>query len=145
MRDTLPTDDRRGQDVADCLLIMEVGSRRPSWLGSPDAAVVLVQPPEEPAFDFASRAIGTISGLTGRLRRVVVAAGWESGDEVFDARCRIARAAAAGVALKAGSLLFSCHQEIGVGVRHELFAIAGVLIEEVADTRVGVAVRFEDC
>lgn len=105
--------------------------------------MVLVQPPGESSVDFALRAVTTIADLAGHLRRVVVAAGAESGREIFDARCRIARAAAAGVAHKAGSLLLSCHERFGAPVQHELFAIAGVLLEEVGDTRVAVAVRIE--
>jgi hypothetical protein len=87
--------------------------------------------------------VDAIRMLGGRLRHVVFAAGAATGQDVFDARCRIARAAAASVALRAGSLLFAGHERLGASVRQELFAIAGVLLEGVADTRVAVAVKFD--
>jgi hypothetical protein len=114
----LPPSGREPQDAAGsieacCLLVMEAGSRWPSWLEAPPASRVLAQNAEESASEFSSRvlrAIRSIQSLDQELDAVVIAAGWTADDEQsLFGRSLIARAAAHAMNGRAGTLLLSGH------------------------------------
>jgi hypothetical protein len=74
----------------------------------------------------------------------VLAASGSQGDDVFAARCAMARALLTHMAvLGEGKLALSAPDALPATARHELLDLAGTLISQLAGSPLSVAVRFD--
>ncbi len=138
-----------GQQVV--LVIMEHGSDFPTWVEecrsrTPDAIVIAQQGDEAPA-ELALRVVRRLQALEARGRTVstsVLAAGDASDDEVFESRCRVARALLTHMSLQdsSGGLVFAGREVGDDEARHELMALAGTLMEQLTGTQLSIGLRF---
>ncbi len=134
-----------------CVVVMEAGGEWPDFVEADDQrpvnwAVVPQQPDETPA-ELALRAAHRVEALVASgaaLDTVVIAAGSRHNDEVFAARCAVARALIQAMSASRGSrLLFSAPATLPPSARHELIALAGTLAAQSRDTALDVGVRFD--
>jgi hypothetical protein len=133
------------------LVIMEHGSTWPSWVEecrtrTPDAIVIAQQNDEAPA-ELALRVMHRLGVLEARGRTVatsVLAAGDGSDDEIFEARCRVARALLDHMSSQgsSGGLVFAGHGAGYAEGRHELMSLAGTLMDQLAGTELSIGLRF---
>lgn len=133
------------------LVIMEHGAAWPSWVEecrtqTPDAIVISQQGDETPA-ELALRVFRRLQALEARGRSVatsVLAAGDGSDDEVFEARCRVARALLGHMSVQgqSGGLVFAGHEAGDAQGRHELMSLAGLLMDQLAGTDLSIGLRF---
>lgn len=133
------------------LVIMENGSDFPTWVEecrdqTPDAIVIAQQRDETPA-ELALRVVRRLHALEARGRTVstsVLAAGDGSDDEIFEARCRVARALLTHMSLQnaSGGLVFAAREAGADEARHELMSLAGTLMEQLAGTDLSIGLRF---
>lgn len=134
-----------------CVVVMEAGAEWPEFVESDEGrpvnwAVVPQQPDETPA-ELALRATRRVEALVSsgaELETVVIAAGSLHNDEVFAARCSVARALIQVMSARGGSrLVFSAPANLPVSARHELIALAGTLAAQSHGTALDVGVRFD--
>lgn len=127
-------------------MIMETGSLFPAWIGRDAVCSLVLQGASESAAELASRSIRTIREIRstrGSLRTVVLAAGNRLGDDVFESRCLVCRAAVANMPARKPSLLvFDGHRGLSPEARHELLSLAGALTLQLAGTKVAIRVRL---
>lgn len=135
-----------------CVVVMEAGGEWPDFVESDDGrpvnwAVVPQQPDETPA-ELALRATRRVEALvsgSAKLDTVVIAAGARHNDEVFAARCSVARALIQVMSERGGSrLVFAAPANLPASARHELIALAGTLAAQLHDTPLDVGVRFDE-
>ncbi len=135
-----------------CVVVMEAGGEWPDFVESDNGrpvnwAVVPQQPDETPA-ELALRATHRVEALVSggaALDTVVIAAGSRHNDEVFAARCSVARALIQEMNARGGSrLLFSAPANLPTSARHELIALAGTLAAQSHGTPLDVGVRFDE-
>lgn len=133
-----------------CVVVMEAGGEWPDFVEAEDGrpvnwAVIPQQPDETPA-ELALRAQQRVEALVASgatLDNVVIAAGSRHNDEVFAARCAVARALIQVLSNTDGSrLIFSAPASLPASARHELIALAGTLAGQSRDTSLDVGVRF---
>jgi hypothetical protein len=140
-------DPSSGSIEACCLLVMEAGSRWPTWLEAPPAGRIVAQNSDETPSEFSSRvlrAMRSIQNLGQALDAVVIAAGWTSDDEQsLFGRSLIAKAAARAMDGRPGMVLLSGHDRLPESARHELLATACALANQLVGTGIDVRVRFE--
>jgi len=135
-----------GMDTC-CLLVMEAGSRWPTWLEAPPEGRVVAQDAGESPTDFASRVVQAMRKVRAsgqELDTVAISAGWvEDEEQVLFARSLITQAAARAMGDRGGAIILSGHDRLPEEVRHELFATAGVLAQLLAGTSIEVLVRLD--
>lgn len=134
-----------------CVVVMEAGGEWPDFVETDDGrpvnwAVVPQQPDETPA-ELALRAgrrVEAVVASGAELDTVVIAAGPRHDDEVFAARCVVARALIQAMGKRdGGRLVFAAPAALPATARHELIALAGTLAAQSRDTALDVGVRFE--
>jgi hypothetical protein len=134
-----------------CVVVMEAGGEWPDFVERDDQrpvnwAVVPQQPDETPA-ELALRAARRVEAVVASgadLDTVVIAAGSRHNDEVFAARCAVARALIQVLRVREGSrLVFSAPATLPMSARHDLIALAGTLAAQSRDTALDVGVRFD--
>jgi hypothetical protein len=129
-----------------CLIVMETGSRWPTWLEAPPESRIVVQDPLESLETLTTRALRVIEGLRAkgkRLQTLVIAAGRASeGERALRARSQLARAARAAMTDDAG-LVLAGNDGLPDRVRHELFTTVEVIAQAVAGSAIDVRVRFD--
>jgi hypothetical protein len=133
------------------IVVLEAGAAWPVWLAeyqrqAPNA-VVIAQADTESVHAFQARVVHRVteakSAGTGRIRVGVLVASGRSDDSVRSFREGVARAIvnAMGTRSEAELVLAGGGSEADPS-RHELFALAGALCEELGGTSVNVRVRF---
>jgi hypothetical protein len=129
-----------------CLVVMETGSRWPSWLEAPPASRIVVQDPLESSEALTARSVRVIEALLAkgqRLHAVVIAAGRANlGTDPLSARSEVARAARAALAPDA-SVILAGNDALPDATRHELFATAEVIARLLAGSTTSVRVCFD--
>jgi hypothetical protein len=137
----------RDLEASCCLLVMESGSRWPAWLDAPPESRIVAQNADESIGEFASRVVRSIRAIRGtgrKLEQVVIAAGWVTDEEqALFARCLITQAAARAMDASGGTVALSGHDRLPESSRHELFATAGALAQQLAGSPIEVSVRFD--
>lgn len=139
--------DRTEQRV--CVVVMEAAGEWPAFVereGSANWAVIAQQPGETPG-ELALRSSRRVSTLTehgARIDTVIVAAGPHCDDDVFAARCAVARSLIQAMGTSRGRLLFSAPAKLPEAARHELVALAGTLANQVRGTSLTVGVKFAE-
>jgi|SoiMethySBSTD1v2_1073268.scaffolds.fasta_scaffold13413_2 hypothetical protein len=129
-----------------CLVVMETGSRWPTWLEAPPASRIVVQDPLESSQALTTRSLRVIDALRvkgQRLHALVIAAGrGNPGGDPLGARSEVARAALATLAPGAGVVLAGS-EDLPEAARHELFATAEAIAQLLAGSASSVCVRFD--
>jgi hypothetical protein len=114
-------------------------------------SLVEAQPNEETAADFVERVGRRIASLASKgmqPRVAIIATNSRLDPATLKARHRMAQLAVQAMGLSGELVLsaslgdYSPADEHGELVRHELFALAGTLCDELAGTDIGVSVRF---
>ena len=134
-------------------VVAESGARWPIWLTEMqrvvfDVVVVAADRDSTPA-ELALRVMHRLQSLESddiRVEFAALLAGTSAAnDEVFEARCLVARAvlrhmAAAGT----GKLAFSAPSNLTDSARHELMALVGILTDQLVGTQMSISIRFGD-
>lgn len=133
------------------VVVLELGSTWPPWLAEYQAqapnSMVIAQSADESASTFAQR-IGRKMDEVG-ARDVAIHAGLmvcngALDDATIDSRQAICDALLHIMLKKQrGELVLASDVTAGDAVRHQLFALAGTLCDELRGTRVSVRVRFD--
>lgn len=135
------------------IVVLEAGAAWPAWLGeyqrlAPNA-VVIVQARAEELEPFKSRVIHRIDEVTSSSGARVRVGVMVSAPQVAEDR-RAFRESVARAILKVidaggdAELVLAGDGQDGDPARHELFALAGALCEELGGTKVNVCVRFSN-
>jgi hypothetical protein len=134
-------------------IVAETGGRWPRWVSDlqrevHDVVVVAGDPDGTPA-ELALRVLHRLESLESSERRteqaVVLAGVSPSHDEVFEARCLIARALLKHMApAGTGGLVYSAPSALPDDSRHELMALVGTLTEQLVGTQLSISIRFGD-
>lgn len=133
------------------IVVLEAGAAWPAWLTeyqrlAPNA-VVIAQASVESSEVFQRRVLSRVAEAShtesARVRVGVIVSADQPGQQRGALRQGVARALlkAMGTAHEAELVLAGASEELGAS-RHELFALAGSLCEELGGTRVNVRVRF---
>ena len=133
------------------IVVLEAGASWPPWLTeyqrlAPNA-VVIAQAATESGDVFEKRVLHRISEAAQtegmRVRVGVIVSADQTGEDRSGLRDNVARALlhAMSTGHEAELVLASDSDELGV-FRHELFALAGSLCEELTGSRINVRVRF---
>ena len=143
----------RDAEAGACVMVVEAGA---AWVSrqvddgvseASDRVLVAQQADETPA-ELSLRALRHCDALTRSGKPLVagvVVASDTISDDVFQARCQIARAMIRAMAgCDTARLIFAAPSTLSDGGRHELMAIAGTLTAQLRGTRVEVSVRFID-
>ena len=132
------------------VVVLEAGSTWPPWLGeyqkqAPNS-VVIAQSAEEKGRDFAQRISRRMDEIAVRDAAIHVALLVSNG--TLDEASVAARKQMCESMLRAmvhkrqGELVLAADAHAGEELRHELFALAGTLCDELGGTQVNVRVRF---
>jgi len=135
------------------IVVLEAGAAWPPWLTeyqrlAPNA-VVIAEASTESSEIFQNRVLHRIEEAAhsddARVRVGVIVSADQLGQQRVLLRQHVARALlkAMGTAYEAELVLAGDSEELGES-RHELFALAGILCEELGGTRVNVRVRFSN-
>jgi hypothetical protein len=134
-------------------VIVETGARWPIWLSEmqrtvPDVVVVAADRDGTPA-ELALRVLHRLQSLEAdhsRVEYAAVLAGTSAAtDEVFEARCRVARAVLRHMARSGtGKLAFAAPSNLPDNSRHELMALVGTLTDQLVGTEMSISIRFGD-
>lgn len=132
-----------------CTVVIERGGEWPvvghEMSGLDINAVIPQQPGETPA-ELGLRAAERVASLGRRgafVQSVVIAVGVAHDDEVFAARCIVARALVAQLdGRREADLVFCAPALLTDGARHELLALAGTLASQAYGSALSVSVRF---
>jgi hypothetical protein len=135
------------------IVVLEAGAAWPSWLTeyqrlAPNA-VVIAQASTESSEVFQARVLHRIEEVAHTdaawVRVGVIVSADQPGQQRLALRQNVARALlkAMGTSQEAELVLAGDSEELGAS-RHELFALAGALCEELAGARVNVRVRFSN-
>jgi len=133
------------------VVVLELGSTWPPWLAEYQAqapnSIVIAQSADESSSTFARR-IGRKMDEVG-ARDATIHAGLLVCNSALDAATSDARQAICDALLHVmlkkqhGELVLASDVTAGEPVRHQLFALAGTLCDELHGTRVSVRVRFD--
>jgi len=132
------------------VVVLEAGSTWPPWLGeyqkhAPNS-VVIAQSAEEKGRDFAQRIARRMDEIAAGDAAIHVALLVSNGklDEAsVAARKRMCESMLRVMVQKRqGELVLAADARAGEALRHELFALAGTLCDELGGTQVNVRVRF---
>jgi len=142
------------QDVDNllCVVVLEAGSTWPPWINEYHAvapnSVVIAQAPEETPHQFGLRASHRLEEIsTGRakLKVGVVVASTKASDEQLTERHAICRTLVRAMTSSERSDLVLAGEGKGSDQnRHDLFALAGTLCDELRGSELSVSVRFVD-
>ncbi|MCA9592123.1 MAG: hypothetical protein KC776_02405 [Myxococcales bacterium] len=140
----------RDTDGAVALVIMEAGAPWPSHANELSSQVsrtlVESQPPGELPDEFAARIAARVRRLEAkgaRITRAIIATSEDTSWVVTEARSSYARLVLTAMAVNpAAELVLTADESVDEDVRHELFALAGALCEELTTSQVAVRVRF---
>ena len=132
------------------VVVLEAGSSWPPWLGeyqkhAPNS-VVVAQSAEERGRDFAQRVQRRMDEIAAGDAAIHVALLVSNG--ALDEASVAARKQMCGsllrvmVSKRQGELVLAANAHAGDELRHELFALAGTLCDELGGTQVNVSVRF---
>jgi hypothetical protein len=134
-------------------VVVETGARWPIWLTEmqravPDVVVVAADRDSTPA-ELALRVLQRLQALEAESSRVemaaVLAGNAPPSDEVFEARCRVARAVLRHMATSGtGKLAFAAPSNLPDSSRHELMALVGTLTDQLVGTQMSISIRFGD-
>jgi hypothetical protein len=132
------------------LIVVELGALWPDWVSSlsyslEDAAIE-TQADDETADEFSQRVVRRVYDLAQQRVHIdfgLMLTNGATDDGNADARFRMARAVLRGMAdAGAGELLLAADSLISDDARHQLFALAGTLCDELYGAELGVRVRF---
>jgi len=133
------------------VVVLELGSTWPPWLAEYQAqapnSMVIVQSTDESAAVFAQRISRKMDEVGARDS--AIHAGLVVSNGALDAESITARQAICGALLRVmlkkqrGELVLASDVTAGDAVRHQLFALAGTLCDELGGTKVSVRVRFD--
>jgi hypothetical protein len=140
----------KDKDAAVALVIMEAGATWPSHANELSSKVsrtlVESQPPGELPEEFAARVAARLRRLEAsgaRITQAILATSEETSWTVVQARSNIGRAVLVGMAPQgSGELVLTADENVSEDARHELFAIAGALCEELTGSEIAVRVHF---
>lgn len=142
------------QDVDNllCVVVLEAGSTWPPWINEYHAvapnSVVIAQAPEESPQAFGLRSCHRLEEIsTGRakLTVAVVVASTKASEEQLAQRHAICRMLVRAMASAPRSDLVLAGEGKGSDQnRHDLFALAGTLCDELRGSELSVSVRFVD-
>lgn len=138
-------------DDSTSIVVLEAGAAWPSWLAeyqrlAPNS-VVIAQASAEPAQAFELRVLHRVAEVKARAetRRVcigVLVAAHQPEEQRAVMRQNVARALVAAMNGLEGDLVLAGDSDELNQSRHELFALAGALCDEVRGQRINVRVRF---
>lgn len=133
------------------IVVLEAGAAWPSWLAeyqrlAPNS-VVIAQAAAEPSEVFQVRVLhrlaeATARGEAARLRIGVMVASQQTLESRAALRQNIARAITDAMSGPEGELVLAGDSEELSHSRHELFALAGTLCDELRGRHINVRVRF---
>jgi hypothetical protein len=133
------------------VVVLELGSTWPPWLAEYQVhapnSMVIVQAADESAGLFAQRIGRKMDEVAAR--DTVIHAGLLVSNGLLDAASVEARQAICNALLRVmlkkqrGELVLASDVTASDAVRHQLFALAGTLCDELAGTKVSVRVRFD--
>ena len=138
------------------LIVLEQHARWPACASQYQTALpnslVEAQSDGELPHDFAARVgrrIASVASKGGRLRVAIIAANARLDPATLKARYRLAAASVQAMGLSGELVLTTApHHSLGTPnqdrIRHEIFALAGALCDELAGTEIGVSVRFPE-
>ncbi|HEY3236240.1 MAG TPA: hypothetical protein VGJ84_16100, partial [Polyangiaceae bacterium] len=139
---------RSQQDRVISIIVLEAGAGWPEWVAQyhryrPDT-IVEAQPPGEEPMDFAKRVGRRVDELTGRgqLKFAVLVSNGSPEARAAEGRYRIGRAMTNAMAAQGKAELIITTGLKDENVRHELFALAGTLCDDLKGTELSVKVRF---
>lgn len=135
------------------LIVLEQHARWPScanqYQSSLPNSLVEAQAEEESPHAFADRVgrrIASVASKGGRVRVAIIAANSSLAAPTVQARHQLAQAAVRAMGLSGELVLTASPHEMGLQdddlIRHELFALAGKLCDELTGTEISVSVRF---
>jgi hypothetical protein len=133
------------------VVVLELGSTWPPWLAEYQArapnSMVIVQSADESASSFAQRISRKIDEIG--VRDAAIHAGLLVSNGALDSATVEARQAICEAFVRVmlkkqrGELVLASDVTAGDAIRHQLFALAGTLCDELHGTRVSVRVRFD--
>jgi hypothetical protein len=132
------------------VVVLEAGSAWPAWLGeyqkhAPNS-VVVAQSAEEKASDFAqriARRMTEIATSDAAIHAALLVSNGALDEASLAAREQMcASLLRVMVQKRRGELVLAADARAGDALRHELFALAGTLCDELGGTEVNVRVRF---
>ena len=136
------------------LVVLEQHARWPACASQYQTALpnslVEAQSDDELPYEFAERVgrrIASIASKGGRLRAAIIAANGRLDPVTLKARYRLATSAIQAMGLSGELVLTAAPQLVtpmDERIRHEIFALAGALCDELAGTEIGVSVRFPE-
>lgn len=134
-------------------VVVEAGGQWPTWLSQlqrvvHDVVVVAADRDGTPA-ELALRVLHRLQSLEAskiRPQMAVVLAGTSlAHDEIFEARCLVARAVLRHMtSATIGKLVYSAPAKLSDDSRHELMALVGTLTEQLVGTQMSISIRFGD-
>ena len=135
-----------------CVVVLEAGGEWPDFVETdadhPISWAVIPQQPDETPAELGLRAQKRVEAIVhsgAALDTVVIAAGSHHNDQIFAARCGVARALIHVMSGTQGRrLVFSAPSTLPASARHDLIALAGTLAGQVRGTQLDVGVRFEE-
>lgn len=135
-----------------CVVVLESGAGWPPWIGEYQAvapnSVVIAQAPEESAEAFGARALGRLQEVTSgraKLRVAIVASSPSPSKEQLEQRYAICRTLVHAMAdSPRADLVLAGDGDGSDQSRHELFALAGALCDELRGSELSVRVRFAE-
>lgn len=133
------------------VVVLELGSTWPPWLAEYQAqapnSMVIAQSADESASTFArriSRKMDEVAAGDGAIHAGLLVCNGALDEASVDARQAICDALLHVMLKKQrGELVLASDVTAGDAVRHQLFALAGTLCDELRGTRVSVRVRFD--
>ena len=133
------------------VVVLELGSTWPPWLAEYQAqapnSMVIAQSADESASTFAqrlSRKMDEVSAHDAAIHAGLLVSNGALDDASIEARQEICDALLRVMLKKQrGELVLASDVTAGDAVRHQLFALAGTLCDELRGTRVSVRVRFD--
>ncbi len=139
------------QDDLMSIIVLEAGAAWPAWISeyqriAPNA-VIIAQAQAEPADSFRTRVVHRVAEAlaagTARVRVGVIVSSALADPPSLLLRETVARAILAAMGTNAeADLVIAGDGQGGDPTRHDLFALVGVLCEELGGTKINVRVRF---
>lgn len=128
------------------VVLVERGARDVRLRDGTTGDVVVIAQGDDPAGEFAARALARISLLLSQRRSIdeaLVSVAEGQGDEAGIARAMLARALALHMfATGGGTIVFGASAIVDPRLRHQLLGLADVLVDETGGSVVAVTVRF---
>jgi len=134
------------------LIVLELDASWPDWIGelgrNATEAIVEQQADDETADELSQRIVRRVHELAQQRVHMDLGLFLTNGrtdDASVDARYKMARAVLRSMSdAGAGELLIAAETQIDDEARHQLFALAGTLCDELYGAELGVRVRFHN-